>query len=95
MSEHMTSPKAIYENPEQFSGIIGMGLNKEDGTFNPSYPKSVHKLMGSMYPDWNEKLSDNLKKNSTQDGSGRWWILYSPTDSQYAYPIDITEFTIK
>jgi len=95
MAEHMTSPNAIYENPDTFSGIIGMGLNKEDGTFNPSYPKSVHGLMGNIFPDWNEKLSESLKKNGTQDGSGRWWILYSPTDGRYAYPIDITEFIIK
>lgn len=66
MSEKMISPQHLYEHPERFGGIMSIGKKSE----HSEYPITVFRLMKKMFPDFPEKLAENMKEfiMTTKDG---------------------------
>ena len=89
----LRSPQEIYDDPKLFGGVISVGLTDEGG-FDPSYPRSVHKLLCKLFPDWPQKLRSTLEANDliAYDDEGRAWGFFANEEELFAHPVDITEF---
>lgn len=66
MAEKLISPRFLYEHPERFGGIMVVGKKNNQ----PDYPVSLFRLMKNLFPDFPEKLAENMREYivTTKDG---------------------------
>lgn len=72
MTENMISPQYLYDHPERFGGMLGIGKK----TGHPEYPVNVFRLMKKIFPDFPKKLAESMKEYIITTKEGKAAILF-------------------